>query len=635
MVKEPQASKDSCSTGAEIEMMMDPTRPHLKQSILRIAADGVAVLGPGWKRLSGLLGLYVLATLCEGFGIGVMLPVAELLQKGGEVTAAMRAEGYWRYLAEAADWLGVQLSLPTLILVSLTLFMMRNVLIYVRTIALTKGIQRYIRDNRVRGFEMFLRSRSDYQDRTSAGRIVSDLAVQIPTSANATFSLVVFTHIGFMAVFYLWFLLIMSWKLTLSILVVIVVAALLVRPIARRSKLVGDQLVGANQGASSFLVERLGAARLIRLAQMERAEIAEMHQRTSGQAASEVTLVRNSIRTSVIMESFVIVCGMALIYFGSSVFQLELAAIGLTLVILLRQLPIAREFIITRHAIISNSSTIARMVALFREMAAAAEPDDGHRNIAKIQSGIELRNVKFRYAPDRAPALRGINLTFPAGKITALVGPSGGGKSTVIDMLPRLREPESGDILIDGTSITEFKRSALRALIAYTPQTPQVFNLTVAEHIRYGKPSATDAEVREAARLAGADAFVESWPKGYDTLLGERGIGLSGGQRQRIDLARALVSGADVLVLDEPTSNVDVQTEHNFHQTLQQLHARTPRTIIVVGHRLSTVRDADQIVVINEGRVVESGTHDMLLRLDGWYAGAIRLQANGRLSADA
>ena len=613
---------------------IDESNKHLDWSLMKTIIDGVAILGPGWKRLYSLLGLYVLTTIFEGFGIGMMLPVAELLQKGGEVTAGMRAEGYWRYLNIATDWLGVPLHLSTLLLASLAFFMIRNIFMYTRTIALTNGVQEFIRNNRVKGFELFLRSSSGYQDRMSAGRIINDLTVQLATSGGAIFSIVVLTHIAFMALYYFAFLLVLSWKLTLSVLVVLVIVAFVVRPIARRSKIVGDQLVSVNQSASAFLAERIGAARLIRLAQMEAAEVAEMFKKSNKQAVREVILVRNSTRTSIIVETFVMLCGMALLYFGGSVLGLELVTIGMTLAILLRQLPVAREFIITRHAIISNLPALARTAALFREMQKAAEPDDGVLNVVKLRRGITLRDVVFRYTPDRDPALRGITLTFLAGKMTALVGPSGGGKSTLIDLLPRLRDPDEGTIQVDDTPIADFTRSALRKMITYTPQTPQIFNLTVAQHIRYGKLDATDTEVREAARLAGADAFIESWSEGYETLLGERGVKLSGGQRQRIDLARALISGADILVLDEPTSNVDAETEHNFQKTLQQLREETTRTIIVVGHRLSTVREADQIVVINEGRVSETGTHQELIARNGWYAGAFRLQARGLTDAE-
>jgi len=604
-------------------------------SVVQTVTAGIALLGPGWPRLGWLFLLSIATTVFEGFGLGIMLPIAQLLQGSGDVTDALRHQGYWQYLSLGTNWLGVPLNLLTLVVASLILLTIRNALLYFRTVAIARSSQQTIRNIRVRGFELFLKTDSGYQDRMSAGKLANDLTVQASTASGAIHALITLAHVIFMAMYYFLFLLILSWEITLSVLAVIAAAALCVRPLAQRSKIVGDRLVGANQSASMFLFDRIGASRLIRLAQMENAEISEMQKKSDAQAVSEVAITRYGARTSVVMESIVILCGMALLYFGKTVLNLELATIGLTLVILLRQLPVAREFVVARQAIITNMPSTAHLVALFRNMESAAEPEFGSETVVRLHTDITLRDVVFRYGAGFEPALKGINVTFPAGKMTALVGPSGGGKSTMIDLLPRLRDPEAGEITVDGTSINSFTRSALRTLIAYTPQIPQIFNLTIAQHIRYGKPAATDAEVQEAARLAGAADFVEQLPDRYETMLGERGVRLSGGQKQRIDLARAIVSGAEVLILDEPTSNVDAETEYNFEKMLRDLRHATQRTIIVVGHRLSTVHNADQIVVVQNGKVTESGTHTQLIKNGGWYTRACRMQASGLELLDA
>jgi ABC-type multidrug transport system fused ATPase/permease subunit len=216
--------------------------------------------------------------------------------------------------------------------------------------------------------------------------------------------------------------------------------------------------------------------------------------------------------------------------------------------------------------------------------------------------------------------------------MSALVGPSGSGKSTFVDLLPRLREPTGGNILLDGTKISEFSLESLRGAIAFVPQQPQIFNISASEHIRYGKDDATDAEIREAARLAGALPFIEALPEGFDTLLGDGGGRLSGGQRQRLDIARALVRRAPILILDEPTSALDAEAEWAFRETLQTLRSETDLTIVVIAHRLSTIADAERIVVLRGGKVEAVGSHERLLAAGGWYAEAYKMQI-GALSA--
>ncbi len=236
---------------------------------------------------------------------------------------------------------------------------------------------------------------------------------------------------------------------------------------------------------------------------------------------------------------------------------------------------------------------------------------------------IEFRDVHFAYGDESV--LSGVNFTAEGGQTTALVGPSGAGKSTVINLIPRFYDPKSGSIFIDGQDIARVTKQSLRQQLAYVSQQPYLFEGTIRDNIRYGRPNATDAEIEEAARLAYAHDFIEAQPMGYETPVGENGVTLSGGQRQRLSIARALVRNAPILLLDEATSALDTESEAAVQKALEE--AMSGRTVVVIAHRLSTVVRAEKIVVMQNGRVVEEGNHETLATADnGLYARLNNLQ---------
>jgi ATP-binding cassette subfamily B protein len=253
--------------------------------------------------------------------------------------------------------------------------------------------------------------------------------------------------------------------------------------------------------------------------------------------------------------------------------------------------------------------------------------------LAPAHFGVEFRDVRFRYAPGLPPLFDGFTLTVPDGTRVGLVGRSGGGKTTLTRLLLRFVDIECGEILVGGQRVDRVPQAELRALIGYVPQDPAMFHRTVADNIRFGRPDATDAEVRRAAELAHAAEFIEDLPAGYQTQVGERGVKLSGGQRQRMAIARAILKDAPILILDEATSSLDSESEALIQDALWTLMAG--RTAIVIAHRLSTVRQMDQLVVLDRGRIVEQGTHPALLRRGGVYAALWAHQSGGFLGTSA
>jgi subfamily B ATP-binding cassette protein MsbA len=265
-----------------------------------------------------------------------------------------------------------------------------------------------------------------------------------------------------------------------------------------------------------------------------------------------------------------------------------------------------------------------RIFALFETIpeirdAPGAEP------LERFSRSVEYRGVCFSYG--RGPVLRGVDLTVSAGERVAFVGPSGGGKSTLLSLLPRLYDAQEGSVRLDGRDVREATRASLRAQVAVVGQDPFLFNDTVHANIAYGRPGATRAEVETAARAAHADGFIGRLPRGYETPVGERGVRLSGGERQRIAIARALLKDAPILILDEATSHLDAESERLVQDALEAL--MRGRTVLVIAHRLATIQRADRIFFVADGRIVEVGTHRELIERPGAYRRFYELQFGG------
>ena len=274
-----------------------------------------------------------------------------------------------------------------------------------------------------------------------------------------------------------------------------------------------------------------------------------------------------------------------------------------------------------------------RLVELLNAQDAVVDPAQGVVVPAAPLGRIDFDGVTFQY-PSRPgiSALADVSFTVQPGETVALVGPSGAGKTTIIQLLQRFYDPQSGAVRLDGVDLRDMDRAGFRQHMALVPQDPVIFADTARENIRFGRPGATDAQVEQAAKAAAADDFLRALPDGYDSYVGERGVMLSGGQKQRIAIARAILRNAPVLLLDEATSALDAESELAVQLAVEQL--AQGRTTLIVAHRLATVKKADRILVFEAGRIVAQGTHDALVAQGGLYARLARLQFTSGLAAE-
>ena len=410
-----------------------------------------------------------------------------------------------------------------------------------------------------------------------------------------------------------------SWRLTL---VALIAGPLLVgglQPLLKRLRKSHRKLVNEWGEISSVVQETMSGIRLVKSYRAEGHERGRFLDASNRYARAMVRVVRVAALSQPITETVGTMIAMLVLWIGARQVLVDRTLTGealLTFVLLvmrmLQPLKQVSQIPTTAQGAMASAERLFEVLDTPDE----SQSDRGTHDVASIDREMRFEGVGFSYGDE--PVLRDVSFAAPRGTVTALVGPSGAGKSTLVDLIPRFIEPTEGRILLDGVDTREFRLQALRALTGIVSQDTVLFNDTVRNNIAYGRGDAyTDAEVEAAARAANAHAFIAELPEGYHTVLGERGTRLSGGQRQRIAIARALLLNPPILILDEATSALDTESERLVQEAIDRLLAG--RTVFVIAHRLSTIEHADQILVLERGRIVERGTHDELLGLRGAY----------------
>ncbi|MBP2648583.1 MAG: msbA [Gemmatimonadetes bacterium] len=418
-----------------------------------------------------------------------------------------------------------------------------------------------------------------------------------------------------------------SFRLTLLTLVVVPPLVLVLRTLTRRIRRHSRARADERGELAALATERLAGIRLVRTSGAAAQEEALFAGAVERYRKRVVRTARFSALTSPMSETVATILVMLVVYAGTNPGILGLSA------------PLAPEviivFLLATLRLTSPIKAISQFPANWAQGMASVEKvfslldepvleaDDPGGRQATFARDLVYDRVSFEYDTG-ARVLHDVSFRVTPGRVVALVGPSGAGKSTLVDLLPRLREPTEGRILLDGVPLPELSRSSLRRLMGVVSQDTVLFHESIHANIAYGVPGATRADVERAAEAANAHEFVARMPQGYDTILGERGMRISGGQRQRIAIARALLRNAPILILDEATSALDTQSERLVQEAIERLMAN--RTVLVIAHRLATVRQADEILVLDEGRIIQRGSHTELLAAGGLYRRLYELQ---------
>jgi ATP-binding cassette subfamily B protein len=489
--------------------------------------------------------------------------------------------------------------------------------------------ERLVADLRRAVFQHILKLSPAFFEVTRTGEVLSRLTTDT-TLLQSVISATASTALRNMLLFVGGVVLLFVSSLKLTALVVVVVPAVLV-PIlflGRRVRKLSRESQDRVADVGAFIDETIGAIRTVQAFGRE----GEDNRRFSDTVETAFTVAQGRIRARALLTALVMVLAFGsiglILWIGSQdmiagrISPGELSAFVFYAVIVAAAAAALSEVV---GELQRAAGATERLLDLLRSVPQITTPSDPRPLPQPARGAIAFENVRFHYpAGHRRSALDGFSATIHPGERIAIVGPSGAGKTTVFQLLLRFYDPQEGKIAFDGVPLAEAAPEDLRGRIGLVPQEPVIFSTTARENIRYGRPQASDEEVRRAAEIANATEFLDLLPKGFETYLGEKGVRLSGGQRQRVAIARAILRDPPVLLLDEATSSLDAESERAVQQALESL--MRGRTSIVIAHRLATVLKADRILVMDEGRVVECGTHEELVKAGRLYARLAALQ---------
>ena len=604
-------------------------RPEVRLLRLIIPSRGLLVLG---------LITTLLASLLDGFTLVLLVPLLKhLFGTAGQLRAgSTQLEGLVDSLVEPlVAGLTPGQAAGRLVVLLVAGLILKNVFSYASTQVSVRAQEGLVRDLRSRLFNHLLSLDLGFFQRTRGGQLISGIITEVDqTKTVITASLLSFFQNLVVVAVTLFILTQISLRLTLLTVAFVPILVVALQGLLRRLRAHARARAQERGEITATASERLGAIRLIRSYGEEARETAHFRSQAERYRKRVIRTQRFSSLTSPLTEVFSGFLVILIIWAGTRPGLVGMSA------------PLAPEaiivFLMAALKLTSPLKTIASFPAVMAVTLASAErvfdlldqpasevdrPDD---LVAHFERDIVFERVSFRYG-DGDLVLRDISFTLQKGKVVALVGPSGAGKTTLADLVPRFHDPTNGRILMDDVPLTRMGRRSLRALMGVVSQDTVLLNDTVRANIAYGSPGATPEQIEAAAEAANAAGFIATLPQGFDTVLGERGTRLSGGQRQRIAIARALLRDPPILILDEATSALDTESERLVQQAIERL--MQDRTVLVIAHRLATVRDADEIVVLDSGRVVQQGSHEELLRAGGLYRRLYDLQFRGEETA--
>ncbi|MGB3650546.1 MAG: ABC transporter ATP-binding protein [Rivularia sp. (in: cyanobacteria)] len=571
---------------------------------------------PGWIILTIFLGFS--GALFNGVGTALVVPV--ILKIVGQEVNLTGAPPIIKTILSPFDNLPEDYRLGLMAGTILLTIVLKNAANYASSLTSSSLTRRITTDIREAGIQLLLEIDIDYYSKMKVGDLINRLGGETSRAANALRLMIKLITVAITVLVFAAILISISWQLTIATTLLLSLVVIVNQYSIIRSKKFGKQLSEVSKGYSIAMLETLNGIRLVKSTGNENKEFKRITKLIKEREEADFQSQLNSEAIAPISEVMGISALLGIVFLSRVIFSSQISTVSAVLLtyllILLRVLPLMSQ-LNTLRSNLANITTSISIVTDFLDTTDKPFMGNGDLKFTKLEKGIHFNSISFNYPNHDKLILKDVDLYLPRGTTLALVGGSGAGKSTLADLLPRFYDPISGNITVDNTDLRDFDLQSLRKSMGIVSQDTFLFNDSVRNNIAYGESQVSDEEVIGAAKRANAYEFITKLPQGFDTVIGDRGVMLSGGQRQRLAIARALVQNPDILILDEATSALDTVSERLVQEAIDDLSR--DRTTLVIAHRLSTVQKADQIAVLEQGRVVEVGTHNELLHKGGYY----------------
>lgn len=574
--------------------------------------------------LFGILGLGLIGTLVaflEAIGLSFISPIIRVANTDNP--SDINAGPVVDIFTYAYELIGIPFSIEYLIVGVCIIMTIRFSMAFIYD--WLRYIIRYNfeKDLRSKSFKLMLESRTEYFDKKGSDDIMNSLLTEVKYSGRAIDSLISVMKESLLLFMYISVMIYISAVLSFIAIIILIIITVIIRFIIEPGLDVGSRVAKSNNKIQSVIQESTQGIREIKIfgriqnVRKSYSTAINKYTKSSVKLGKNESLIRNLYDLSAAVSLF------TLIYIGFSFTQLSLSELGVFLFAMFRTSPIISRLNSNIYNLEGHIAHYIRTQEFIDEVSENTEDKDG-KSVETVES-IRFDSVKFSYEEGKDVAIRNINFEIQKGEFIGFVGKSGAGKSTIASLVSGLYRKDSGNIYVNGVDISEYSLESWRERIAVVRQDPFIFNDTLRNNILIGNEEATESEFEKVCKIAKVDEFVDSLPNNYDSELGDNGVRLSGGQKQRVSLARALIKDADFLILDEATSDLDTDLENQVQNSIEKMDEEYG--IITIAHRLSTVKNADTIYTLENGEIVESGTHSELIENDGIYAKLASLQS--------